>query len=348
MKAQNYQPHSNCGNSQQGKQIHCVFGPVPSRRLGRSLGVDLVPFKTCTYDCIYCQLGRTTHKTVERMEWVQLNDVLRELKPRLNSHPDYITISGSGEPTLHSRLEELIGAIKDMTDIPVAVLTNGSLLWQSEVRKQLLKADVVIPSLDAGDEVHFQAINRPHPQISFDQMVNGLRQFRQEYRGQYWLEVFLLKGYTAIQAEVKKLAQLACSIHPDKVQLNTVDRPPAEEFALPVPLDRMHKLAVMFEPTAEVANRFQGRHTIGSFKANDETLLDLLRRRPCTVEHMSEGLGWHLIETRKMLAHLESKGLVGRQDIEGVVYYQAVEVLDHKGQQATAKDSKTSTHNTRQ
>lgn len=348
MSAQNCPPHRNRRNNQQCKEMHCIFGPVPSRRLGRSLGVDLVPFKTCTYDCIYCQLGRTTHKTVERRQWVQLEDVLRELKSRLNSRPDYITLSGSGEPTLYSRLDELIGAIKDMTNIPVAVLTNGSLLWQSEVRKQLLQADVVIPSLDAGDEVHFRAINRPHPQISFDQMVNGLRQFRQEYRGQYWLEVFLLKGYTAIQAEVKKLAQLTRSIHPDKVQLNTVDRPPAEAFALPVPIERMQQLAVMFEPPAEITIRFRGRHNIGFFKVNDETLLNLLHRRPCTMEQISEGLGWHLIETSKMLTHLESNGLIGRQDKEGAVYYQAVETLDHKSQQAIAKHSKTSTHNTRQ
>jgi len=122
-----------------------IFGPVPSRRLGRSLGVDLVPFKTCTYDCIYCQLGRTTNKTAERREWVPLNEVLAELQDKLATKPDYITLSGSGEPTLYSRLDDLIDRIRSMTDVPVAVLTNGSLLWQKEVRRQLMDAHLVIP-----------------------------------------------------------------------------------------------------------------------------------------------------------------------------------------------------------
>ncbi|NQT19895.1 MAG: radical SAM protein, partial [Planctomycetes bacterium] len=151
-----------------------IFGPVPSRRLGRSLGVDVVPLKTCSYDCIYCQLGNTTCKTVERKEWVPLDDVVLELKDRLSSRPDYITLSGSGEPTLYSRVAELIDRIKVMTDVPVAVLTNGSLLWQEEVRRQLMKADLVIPSLDAGDEVMFRLVNRPHEDVSFERMLAGL------------------------------------------------------------------------------------------------------------------------------------------------------------------------------
>jgi len=156
------------------------------------LGVDLVPFKTCTYDCIYCQLGRTTNKTVERRQWVPLDDVLAELKEKLATRPDYITLSGSGEPTLYSRLDELIAGIRSMTDVPVAVLTNGSLLWQEDVRRQLMDAHLVIPSLDAGQGAMFQAVNRPHESISFEQMLEGLIAFREEYYGEYWLEVFLL------------------------------------------------------------------------------------------------------------------------------------------------------------
>ena len=129
-----------------------VFGPVPSRRLGRSLGIDLVPFKTCTYDCIYCQLGRTTNKTIDRKEWFPLEAIFEELKGKLSSNPDYITLSGSGEPTLFSRIDELIQRIRSITDTPIAVLTNGSLLWQQTLRNQLSDAHLVIPSLDAGDE----------------------------------------------------------------------------------------------------------------------------------------------------------------------------------------------------
>jgi len=202
-----------------------IFGPVPSRRLGRSLGVDLVPFKTCTYDCIYCQLGRTTCKTMERKEWVALEDVLETLKKRLSSEPDYITLSGSGEPTLFSRLAELIDRIKAMTRVPVAVLTNGSLLWQEDVRRQLMNADLVIPSLDAGDEVMFRLVNRPHEEISFEQMLNGLVDFRREFRGEYWLEVFVIGAYTAIPVELAKVAKCVDRIGPDRVQLNR--HPPA-------------------------------------------------------------------------------------------------------------------------
>ncbi|MBN2512679.1 MAG: radical SAM protein, partial [Sedimentisphaerales bacterium] len=156
------------------KRREYIFGPVPSRRLGRSLGVDLVPFKTCSYDCIYCQLGRTTNKTLERKEWLPLAEITDQLKQKLYLKPDYITLSGSGEPTLFSRCRDLIGKIKESTDVPVAVLTNGSLLWMPEVRESLLEADLVIPSLDAGSERLFQYVNRPHPDISFDKMLEGL------------------------------------------------------------------------------------------------------------------------------------------------------------------------------
>jgi wyosine [tRNA(Phe)-imidazoG37] synthetase (radical SAM superfamily) len=179
-----------------------VFGPVPSRRLGRSLGVDLVPFKTCSYDCIYCQLGHTTNKITQRARWVNWDTVLEELRKKLSSQPDYITLSGSGEPTLHAGLDELIEAIKAITRVPVAVLTNGSLLWQTDLRRELQGADLVIPSLDAGDDMRFRYINRPHESIIFQRMIDGLVAFGEEFRGQYWMEVFLLAGYTGIDAEV--------------------------------------------------------------------------------------------------------------------------------------------------
>ena len=171
-----------------------VFGPVPSRRLGRSLGVDLVPFKTCTYDCSYCQLGRTTRLTVERKEWVPMDAILDELKRKLTCRPDYITLTGSGEPTLHSCLGQLIEHIQAMTRIPIAVLTNGSLLWQHEVRKELALADVVLPSMDAGGAFTFTCINRPQASLSFETLVEGLVEFRRAFSGHYWLEVFLWGG----------------------------------------------------------------------------------------------------------------------------------------------------------
>ncbi|NPV49511.1 MAG: radical SAM protein, partial [Armatimonadetes bacterium] len=157
-----------------------VFGPVPSRRLGHSLGIDLVPYKTCTYDCIYCQLGPTTCQTVTRTEYVPLAEVVAEMSDRLAQgvQADYITLSGSGEPTLYSRLGEVVAALKAMTAVPVAVLTNGSLLSEPEVRAALAEADLVVPSPDAGDDATFQRVNRPHTAINFADMVDGLREFR--------------------------------------------------------------------------------------------------------------------------------------------------------------------------
>jgi len=168
-----------------------VYGPVASRRLGRSLGVDLVPFKTCTYDCVYCQLGRTTHRTIQRGEYVPVDAVLAGLKAKLalGPKPDYISLAGSGEPTLHARIGDLIAGIKLMTRIPIAVLTNGSLLWVPEVQDALMEADLVLPSLDAGDEPMFQRVNRPHPEILFEGMVDGLAAFTARFRKLVWLEV---------------------------------------------------------------------------------------------------------------------------------------------------------------
>jgi len=163
-----------------------IYGPVPSRRLGRSLGVDLVPFKACTFDCVYCQLGRTPHKTVERREYLPAEAILDEVKRKLaeGDVPDYITFSGSGEPTLNRRIGGLIREIKALTKIPVAVLTNGSLLWMQEVQEDLMAADLVIPSLDAGDEKLFSYVNRPHRDLAFAQVVNGLIEFTRRFPGQ--------------------------------------------------------------------------------------------------------------------------------------------------------------------
>lgn len=287
-----------------------VFGPVPSRRLGRSLGLDLVPLKTCSYDCIYCQLGRTTRHTIERREWVNPETVLEQLQTRLASEPDYITLSGSGEPTLHSGVGELIGRIKNMTDIPVAVLTNGSLLWQEETRNNLMQADLVVPSLDAGSQRMFRYVNRPAPELTFDQMLAGLTAFRHEYDGQYWLEVFLLGGVTDIEAEVRTIGAAVQQIQPDRVQLNTVSRPPAESYAYPVPKERMEHIAESLPGRTEVIADYRGTHDLPDFAAQREDVLAMLKRRPCTLEDIAGGLGLHRNEVVKYVEHLSAEGLV--------------------------------------
>jgi len=298
-----------------------VFGPVPSRRLGGSLGVDLVPFKTCTYDCIYCQLGRTTRKTTERQEWVPLDDVLAELKDKLALRPDYITLSGSGEPTLHSRLDELIDRVRVMTKVPIAVLTNGSLLWQDEVRRQIMDAHLVIPSLDAGGSDLFQSVNRPHRSLSFKQMLEGLITFRDQYNGEYWLEVFLLDGKTATDLEARMIAEAVERIKPDHVQLNTATRPTAEKSAVMVDRQRMENLATLFDPPAEVIADYRGVHAQSDFKAGRQNVLEMIQRRPCSLEDIAEGLGMHRNEVIKYVEELETSGLLEKRKSGSTLFY---------------------------
>lgn len=299
-----------------------VFGPVPSRRLGRSLGIDLVPFKTCTYDCIYCQLGRTTTKTVERHEWAVLNDVLHELRETLaNTSADFITLSGSGEPTLHLHLDTLIRGIRLITDTPVAVLTNGSLLWRTDVREELLEADLVVPSLDAGNDALFRAVNRPHEHITFEKLLEGLAAFRKAYRGEYWLEVFLLAGYTGDESEVQGIIEWTKQIQPNRVQLNTATRPTAEKCARKIDQARLAELAKHFEPAAEVIADYRDVHAKEEFQEGRETVLSMVQRRPCSIEHICSGLAMHRNTVIKYLDDLEKKGLIQPRESNGQVFY---------------------------
>ena len=305
------------------KQEH-IFGPVPSRRLGRSLGIDLVPFKTCTYDCIYCQLGRTTTKTMQRKEWVPIDIVIDQLKTKLSSKPDYITLSGSGEPTLYSRLEELIFNIKEITDIPVTVLTNSSLLWLPEVRNALNLADMVVPSLDAGSSKIFQYVNRPHTDITFSKMLQGLVDFRKDYSGQYWLEVFLLAGVTTPEIEVNRLKTCIAAIQPDRVQAKTVTRPPAEGFVEPVPKKQLETITKkLYEKTKVIAD-YRGIHKEEGFSIRRKDVLTLLKRRPCSIEDIVEGLGLHRNEVVKYIEELSSEGKIEVKLQNQRLFYKAV------------------------
>ena len=300
-----------------------VFGPVPSRRLGRSLGVDVVPFKACTYDCVYCQLGLTTEHTSECSEWARIDEALAELKPRLESKPDYITLSGSGEPTLFSRLGELITRIKAMTEIPVAVLTNGSLLWREEVREQLLAADLVVPFLDAGDEETWRKVNRPVENICFDAMLSGLIDFREAFAGELWLEVLLLGGISDSEEAVARIAACARRIGPDRIQLNTVSRPPAKEMAMPVPFPCLQELARLFDPPAEIVADFPDEDHSGRGRGEGADILDTIRRHPCTIGDLMRGLRIDQNEAKRGVEALLSEGRVIPSEVGGKVYYRA-------------------------
>lgn len=287
-----------------------------------------MPFKTCTYDCTYCQLGRTTHKTLERRNHVPIGKILDEIDERLAAGPapDYVSLAGSGEPTLHAGIGVLIAGIKPRTRVPVAVLTNGSLLWKREVQDALLEADLVLPSLDAGDAELFALVNRPHQGIAFDAMVDGLVTFRERFAGPIWLEVMLVAGVTGIRTEVEKIAALAARIRPARVQLNTVARPPCEEFARPVPPDRMASFAGLFAGRVEVISEHRSRRTKAAAPgaAADGDILALLGRRPCTARGIADGLGLHIGEVTKQLDLPADRGKVAPVRKDGAVFFEAV------------------------
>lgn len=303
-----------------------VYGPVPSRRLGRSLGIDLVPFKVCSYDCIYCQLGRTTNLTIERSTYTPVEPVLQELRARLaqGPTPDYIGLAGSGEPTLHAGIGDIIEGIKTITSVPVAVLTNGSLLYQAEVRQALAGADVVMPSLDAGDATRFQQVNRPHQAIDFDAMVGGLIDFTASFSGQVWLEVFLLDRLTGNRHEVGKVAEWTRRIQPDRVQLNSVARPAADDRARALSFEAMETLATMFDVPVDIARERPASGGATGEATTREALMALLGRRPCTVDGIAEGMALHHNEVIKHLASLREEGKVRESRQGGQVFFEAV------------------------
>lgn len=298
-----------------------AFGPVPSRRLGRSLGIDLVPYKTCSYNCVYCQLGHTTQKTMERRQWADFGEVTASLKPMLAAEPDYITLSGSGEPTLFRPLDQLILAIKRMTRIPVAVLTNGSLLWREDVRQELRHADLVIPTLAAGDEATFRLIHRPHKGLSFPRMVEGLARFRREFAGRYWIEVFLVAGMNDSPNQIEKISRYTEQIAPDRVQLNTADRPPADEAVKPLTQKALSWAALAFRPPAQVIADYHHTEQYRRKDATEQQVMELLNRRPCSVEDIASGLGQHPISVIKCLERLSHDGTIAACVIGGRHYY---------------------------
>lgn len=299
-----------------------IFGPVPSRRFGRSLGVDLTPFKTCSLDCIFCQLGTTTRKTDRCREYVPVDAVTAELKTWLESGEpaDFITLAGSGEPTLHERFGEIIRFIRERTRIPVALLTNGTLLYRPEVRKQAANADVVKVTLTSWDRESFERIHRPCDGVTFERLVEGERLFRDEFPGRLWLEVFLLDGINAEPGQVKRLAETARLIRPDCIHLNTCVRPPAEADAKPVSAARLAGLASLFTPAAEVIAEFKSEKPV-AMQASEDAVFEMLRRRPCTAAQIAEVFGMHLNELSKYLGDLIRSGRVRAIHRDSDIYY---------------------------
>ena len=302
-----------------------LFGPVPSRRLGLSLGVDIVPFKVCSLDCIYCQLGRTSKKTIERRDYVPVEAVLAELRGKLAEGlpADFITISGSGEPTLNSRLGELIDGIKKITDIPVAILTNGTLLYRQDVRADCARADVVMPSLDAGDGQTFQKINRPHKDISIEKLISGLRTFKNEFVGQIWLEVFFAEGLNTDAEQIAKIKDAIEHIQPDKVQLNTAVRPTADAGIKRLDAEKLQSIALRLGDKAEVVADFSPGRCGKHIERGAEDVLSMLKRRPCSLNDICSGLGIHRNEALKYITHFQQQGVVDSSEKDGTTFFKA-------------------------
>lgn len=302
-----------------------TYGPVPSRRLGRSLGVDLVPPKTCDLNCVYCQLGPTAQTTVERREYVPVDDVVAEVRLELEggSAPDYVTLGGSGEPTLHSRFGDIAAGIKQFADVPVALLTNGALFHLPEVRAACAAIDLVLPSLDAGDEETFRRVNRPHPELTLQRLVDGLAALRREFGGQMWLEVFLIEGVNSSDEQVERIGECIERIDPHRVQLNTAVRPPAESEVRAVPHERLEEIREMLGPRAEVIAPGAELELPAGGEARKERVLDMLRRRPCTLQDVAVGLAIHPNEAVKYVQALLEEGVVRRRQRLYQTYYEA-------------------------
>ncbi len=303
--------------------MNYIFGPVPSRRLGFSLGVDPIPSKTCTLDCVYCQLGKRTCKTVERKEYVASHKILGEFEKVLASsrHIDYITLSGSGEPTLNLRIGEIIRRIKEVTDIPVAVITNGTLLTDGILREELKSSDLVMPSLDAATQKAFNKINRPHPSLKVDRIIEGMADFRQMYEGKIWLEIMLLQGVNDNEEEPGFLRSAIRKINPDRIQLNTPVRPPQEEWVKVVSSSRLSEIKEFFGDKCEVIAGFKTKEQKADFKDLEDEILTLVSRRPVTSNDISSSLGLHTNEVLKHLEDMEKGKKISSQIYEGKRYF---------------------------
>jgi wyosine [tRNA(Phe)-imidazoG37] synthetase (radical SAM superfamily) len=285
-----------------------------------SLGVDLVPHKVCSLDCVYCECGHTTKLTVDRKEYIPSKKVTGELEHYFihNPNPDYITFSGSGEPALNSRISDVLTFIKEKKpEVPIAVLTNGTLLTYKNVRDELMIADLVLPSLDAASETSFQKINRPHHAIKIEKYIKGLIDFRNEFQGKIWLEVLIIPAYNDDHENLSLLKEAIVKIRPDRVQLNTLDRPGTVENIRSATYSELEKVADFWKlDQVEIIAAAIERKNILSYREDIETaILETIFRRPCTVVDLSEILGLKINEVNKYLDVLaaEKKVKVKRQ-----------------------------------
>ena len=298
-----------------GGMLKHVFGPVPSRRLGQSLGIDPVPLKTCNWNCVYCQLGRTQHFARERRSYFEVEEVIEQVQVALNNHQpgeiDWITFVGSGETTLNSGLGEMIKGVKQLSDVPVAVITNGSLLYQPQVRAELQLADAVLPTLDAGNPALYHRINRPHPQFTFERLVQGLIEFRKEYQNQLWVEVMLVQGFNDSVEAIQEIKNWLEQIQPDEVHIVQPTRPPVEIWVKPPDEEGLRRAHAILGDVATVVLPAEGSFDLNSEENLMDAILGIITRHPMRESELIEALeDWSKSKVQQHLEALTASGKV--------------------------------------
>lgn len=303
-----------------------VFGPVLSKRLGNSLGIDVIPHKTCSYNCIYCQLGSEENTITNLTNYYSVDEIIYELKEALlnNKNIDYITFTGSGEPTLYKDLKKLIYEIKQITDIPVCIITNGSLLYKQEMRSNLLLADLIIPSLDAGNEETFKLIDNPNKEIDFDKMVEGLIEFKKVFKGEYWLEIFLLKDINDNEVELDDIIKIVKRIKPDRIQLITATRRVANEKAKALSDEELKKIKKYFNSKCDIEidiPNISENHKGNTRILTEDDIVNFLIRQPDTAYIIAKSFNENERKVKELLDLLIKKNKVREEIVNGVVSY---------------------------
>lgn len=307
-------------------EMNYTYGPVPSRRLGLSLGVDILPFKTCTIDCIYCQLGHTNALTIQRRSFFPKEEILAEVvEVAAQTNPDYITFSGSGEPTLNADIDWLIREIKTQTGKKVAALTNSSLLWMPQVRSELMEADLVVPSLDAATEKVWRKVNRPHPDLEFNKVIEGLVTFSSEFSGKLWVEILFVKGINDSPEHVKSLFSILSRMRHTKVQLNTVVRPPSEKSALALSYEELEAIAKKLPADTEAVLPYRKSGKQVSAHGHKELILAAIARRPMTIKQIEQSLGIPRERSKPALEALIAENKAKLSVHGGEEFYEAVQ-----------------------
>jgi wyosine [tRNA(Phe)-imidazoG37] synthetase (radical SAM superfamily) len=303
-----------------------LFGPVPSRRLGISLGVDLIPYKTCNFNCIYCESGKTTNLTNERKEYISSDFIINELNYYLSTLPelDFITFSGAGEPTLNSGIGKILHFIHtNFPQFKTALITNSALFADEILRKEIANIDLILPSLDAVSQSVFSKINRSASNLKSDEIVAGLIEFAKEFRGRIWLEIFIVPGVNDTPEELKLLKEVLQKIQPERVQLNTLDRPGTESEIIAASKVRLEDIAEFFKPLpAEIIAKFKTEKISDEVpKEAIKTILDTIQRRPCTKIDLMQMLNIKEIELDSILRKLLYTGTIKTESLKRGTFY---------------------------